>query len=491
MSFYSQDEQRRYVVSFKKSKISKMEAADILKQEVRILTDFKIDDGVSKLSSSIKIDPDQALHFENIGTTIISLSDEDVKKVKENNNIEQIVEDYPVYALGEQHKFKNCENEELFRAGYNRGYQTAMQEVYRNNYPCYNQLNVPSHYNISKQVSDCPPGMHPECINDDPVVEPPVCPPGMHLECVPDVPLPPEDDLQPILWNIQLINANKVWSRVTGRNVKVGIIDTGIDNNHPDISVVDGISFVLADDDNIKTFTNSWEDDNGHGTHCAGIIGAQNNKIGVVGVAPECSLFSIKVLSSSGSGQLSWILGGMGWAAEQKMDVVSMSLGSMVFEADAECSVAYQRAAQELINQGCIVIAAAGNSGEEKFPWVGLPARCSEFMAVGAIDKNKNIASFSSNGPSSLPIDSGVEICAPGVTVKSTWLNGKYKEASGTSMACPHVAGAAALLKQLHPTWSPMQIRQKLRSTAQDLGAPGNDPKYGGGLLDCYRAIFD
>jgi subtilisin family serine protease len=111
-------------------------------------------------------------------------------------------------------------------------------------------------------------------------------------------------------------------------------------------------------------------------------------------------------------------------------------------------------------------------------------------MAVAAVDNNRNLAGFSSRGPASLCSDCGVEISAPGVSIRSTVPGGGLGVKSGTSMACPHVSGAAALLKELHPTWTPDRIRARLRATASDLGAPGNDPGYGSGLLDCRRAVF-
>ena len=279
-----------------------------------------------------------------------------------------------------------------------------------------------------------------------------------------------------------MVKADRVWRRVTGRGVKVAIIDTGIDDNHPDLSVSGGASFVPG--------VGPWDDDQGHGTHCAGIAGARNNASGIVGVAPDCSLYAVKVLNGQGSGQLSWILAGMNWCVDNGMDVASMSLGSDVMQPDAPCTVAYQRAAERLIASGCIVIAAAGNSAPEPHPWVGRPARCPGFMAVAAVDRNRNRASFSSFGPPSLGLEEGVEIAAPGRSINSTIPGGGYGVKSGTSMACPHVSGGAALLKEAHPVWDPARIRARLRSTADDLGAPGNDPHFGAGLLNCHRAVF-
>jgi subtilisin family serine protease len=179
----------------------------------------------------------------------------------------------------------------------------------------------------------------------------------------------------------------------------------------------------------------------------------------------------------------------MAWAVQNDMDVASMSLGSDVPAADTACSPSYQTAAQQLINNGCIVIAAAGNAVHKNNHWVGLPARCNGFMAVGSIDRQRNWSTFSSYGSTHGPF-SNVEIAAPGSSINSTRMGGGHTVMSGTSMACPHVAGAAALLKQLHPTWTPERIRARLSNTATDLGAPGNDEKLGHGLVNCEAAVF-
>ncbi|WGF87352.1 S8 family peptidase [Marinivivus vitaminiproducens] len=289
-------------------------------------------------------------------------------------------------------------------------------------------------------------------------------------------------EAQPFAWPITLIKADQTWKTATGRGVKVAVLDTGIDANHPDLTIAGGVSFVPDSE--------SWHDDQGHGTHCAGIVAARNDDKGTVGVAPDAELYAIKVLSGDGSGQFSWILAGLGWALENGMDVVSMSLGSDVEEAGTECPLAYQRAAEQLADAGCIVIAAAGNSGEGPGnPWVGIPARCDGYMAVAAVDAEKQLAPFSSRGPDELGPGQAVEIAAPGVDINSTVPGGGYEVFSGTSMACPHVAGAAALVKQTFPDWSAQQIRERLRGGASDLPPAGRDVGTGFGLLDCLAAV--
>lgn len=293
-----------------------------------------------------------------------------------------------------------------------------------------------------------------------------------------------EEEVVP--WNVSLVRANEVWGRVTGAGVKVGIIDSGIDRSHPDLSVVDGASFVPGIPD--------WDDvEDGHGTACAGIVGARRNKLGVVGVAPDCDLYALKV-TRGGRGSTDWMLAAMVWAAERKLDVVSISL----WDDDGASSpdepewFDMARGAELLLNNGCLVVGISGNSGSFPNPWVTNPARAEGFMAVGAVEQDRSWWPRSSYGPDSLGEKRGVEIAAPGANVRSTWRGGAYVDfLFGTSFACPHVTGAAALLKQLHPTWSPQEIRVRLKQTADDLILPGRDEKTGWGLLNCLRAVND
>lgn len=457
----------RYVVTFAKKSISEADVASVLQ-----IKKSSVADGLEALATKAEISPGMALHFPAIGVTSLELPEDAFEALCRDERVLEVVEDFEVIAL----------NPCCGRHGHGfhhegAGGQAGEADPYMAG---YHQALI-DHGLCSTGLGGARASAFPR-----PPFRGPACPPGTRrvCECRPIVQPPPPPQLQPILWNIKMIKAEQVWSRTTGSGVKVAVIDTGIDQDHPDLVVSGGASFVPGVD--------SWDDDQGHGTHCAGIIGARNNAAGVVGVAPDCRLYAVKVLDSQGSGQLSWILAGMGWAAQQGMQVVSMSLGSSA-ERDAECVLAYQRAAEACMDAGAIVVAAAGNSGREPQvggrPWVGFPARCPGFLAVGAVDANQVPANFSSNGPPELCLLCGVEIAAPGVSVNSTYLGGGYKELSGTSMACPHVAGAAALLKQLHPTWSPAEIRDRLRDTAQDIGLPGRDPQTGAGLLDCHRAV--
>lgn len=266
---------------------------------------------------------------------------------------------------------------------------------------------------------------------------------------------------------VSQIKAPTAWGCSRGKGIKVAVLDTGIDWTHPDLAsnVKGSVSFVPGE---------TAMDGNSHGTHCAGIIGAAINGAGVVGVAPEASLYAVKVLANSGSGNYSWIIAGINWCIQNKIRVISMSLGGASAPAALEtmCNAAF--------NAGVLVIAAAGNEGPA-MNTVGYPGRYKNVVAVSAIDSNNMIASFSSRGPQ-------VEISAPGVQVLSTIPGGGYGVKSGTSMACPHVAGAAAVVWGAHRFASNVAIWNLLGATADNLGAPGWDALYGYGRVDVAQA---
>jgi minor extracellular protease Epr len=268
-------------------------------------------------------------------------------------------------------------------------------------------------------------------------------------------------------WGIQKIRAPQVWATGNkGTGIKVAIVDTGIDTAHPDLKVVGGVSYV--------SYTTSYNDDNGHGTHCAGIVAALNNTIGVVGVAPEAALYAVKVLDSSGSGYFSDVISGIDWCITNNMQVVSMSFGSTYDDTilHSELDLAY--------SQGIVLVAAAGNSGPGANT-IGYPAKYSSVIAVGATDSNDVVASWSSRGPE-------LSVTAPGVNIYSTYKRSTYATMSGTSMACPHVTGTVALIlgRAAH---TPAEVRDILQKTAVDLGPTGWDTAYGYGRIDAYAAV--
>ncbi|MCR4296999.1 MAG: S8 family peptidase [Elusimicrobia bacterium] len=226
-------------------------------------------------------------------------------------------------------------------------------------------------------------------------------------------------------WGINRVHAPAAWPLTEGKGVKVAIIDTGIDTSHPDLSGgVDGGYSAITKTENPA----DYQDDNGHGTHVAGTVAGKRDGKGVVGVAPKARLYAVKVLDADGSGNLSDVIDGIVWAAKNKMDVANMSLGAPVDSESMKRAVRYAR------GSGVVVVAAAGNSGGS----VGFPGAYEDAIAVSASDSNDKLAGFSSRGPE-------VDFIAPGVDVLSAKMGGGFASYSGTSMACPHVAGLAAL----------------------------------------------
>lgn len=267
----------------------------------------------------------------------------------------------------------------------------------------------------------------------------------------------------------------------TGSGADIAIVDTGIDSDHPDLqaNIGKGKAFVTCDTgggcrfgakpaDNTCNY--DWDDDNAHGTHCAGTADGVDNGKGVIGVSTDATLHAVKVLDKCGSGSISDIAAGIEYVANQGWDVASMSLGA------SSGSSALKDAVQFADSNGVFLVGAAGNSGPCT-DCVGYPAAYSEVMAVSATDSTDALADFSSTG-------SEVEIAAPGVDVLSTVPTG-YTKYSGTSMSTPHVAGTAGKLKANGN--SNTQTRDTLKTTADDVGLPSNEQ--GSGVLDDAEAL--
>jgi subtilisin family serine protease len=279
---------------------------------------------------------------------------------------------------------------------------------------------------------------------------------------------------------IDRINAENLVNK--GTNVNVAVIDTGIDVTHPDLkaNIVGG--------KNCSTGA-SYNDGNGHGTHVAGTIAAINNGMGVVGVAPEAKLWAVRVLNNSGSGTWSSVICGIDFVTSKAsmIKVANMSLGGSGV-SDNNCGLSNSDALHKAIcnsrNAGVTYVVAAGNDGADASNFV--PAAYNDAVitvsaladsdgqagglgAAASYGADDTFASFSNYG-------SAVDVAAPGVNILSTWTGGGYNTISGTSMATPHVTGAAALYVKSHPgsTWT--QIRDALIAAGEPLGAGHTDP---------------
>lgn len=325
---------------------------------------------------------------------------------------------------------------------------------------------------------------------------------------------------QVVDWGVKRIGADL--STSTGNGVVVAVLDTGCDMSHPDLFhayIQEGRQLVSH---NMIYPGRPADDGNGHGTHCAGIIGARDNSYGTRGVAPNCKIIPVKVLSDTGSGAGSWVIGGIDWCVANRttynIKVLSMSLGGGGAQAGVfGPSSAYINAINAATTQGMMVVAAAGNSyapvnagvdNNANGTWepgnpleqrlIFQPACIPNAICVSALDGNLSSGNWTmdcfalySNSGSLLhiptPITFGgtsafapfnspgtfylcnIDLIAPGTTVYSTYRNGRYAAASGTSMACPHAAGACALVLEFNPGLN----RDQVLTVLQTIGTPG------------------
>ncbi|MEU8828433.1 S8 family serine peptidase [Streptomyces sp. NPDC048636] len=285
--------------------------------------------------------------------------------------------------------------------------------------------------------------------------------------------LGPAWDEQNTTWGLQATRAN--WSTLTGRDIKIAILDTGVDTDHQDLTgcLEATASFVPGE---------TVEDGNGHGTHCVGTAAgpAGPEHAPRYGVAGEARVLAGKVLSDRGVGTDGQILAGMAWAVSQGARVVSMSLGAPV-EPGELFPQTYENVALRALERGTVIVAAAGNeSRRPRFvAAVGRPANCPSILAVAALGKDLATAWFSCGAING--VGGEVNVAAPGVDIFSAAPDGTYQTLNGTSMATPQVAGALALMAQAHPEDTAADLRSRLLSGAYPLPQPVAD--IGSGLL--------
>lgn len=273
-------------------------------------------------------------------------------------------------------------------------------------------------------------------------------------------------------WSLRNINAFEGWDITTGTDVVIAMLDTGVSRSHPDLKdkLLPGYDFFNNDD--------NPTDDEGHGTHTAGTAAASaNNKTGIAGVCWGCKILPVKVLGRRGQGDDATIAQGIRYAVDQGARIISMSLGGPEDTAVLRDAVQYAR------DRNVLLVAASGND-QQRGNAANYPAAYPGVLAVSATGAANTVTGFANTGDY-------VSIAAPGVGVWSTlWANGDtYGFANGTSSACPHVAGAAALVLSLRPDMSAEQVAQVLEASATDIGAAGRDQLSGYGLLNVRRAL--
>jgi serine protease AprX len=267
--------------------------------------------------------------------------------------------------------------------------------------------------------------------------------------------------------SISQIQADKVWQdNITGKEIDVAVIDTGIHDEHPALTVEKEVDYTGEGTDDL----------NGHGTHVAGIVASTD--LTYRGVAYDADLFNVKVLNKDGSGYASDVIKGIEWAVDNDAEVISMSLGAQIDPCDG--TDALSQAVDSAVNKGVVAVVAAGNSGPDSGT-ITSPGCSKQAITVGAVDDT-----WSSRGPT----DDGrvkPDIVAPGVSIKSTWKDNSFIDLSGTSMSTPHVSGVAALLLETS-SLTPNDIKNILKTTAVDLGLDENTQ--GAGRVDAYAAYL-
>jgi len=303
-------------------------------------------------------------------------------------------------------------------------------------------------------------------------------------------------------WAPAKIGAPAAWEITTGNaEIIIAVLDTGVKLDHPDLAAkiwtnpgeipangldddqngkvddVHGWHFYhqCSGSDCLPSEDNDLRDDNGHGTHVAGVAAAEtDNEVGIAGMSWGAQLMPVKVLDEYGEGWYSDVIAGIVYATDNGADIINLSLGGEASSQALQEAVDYSHA------KGVLLIAATGNSGGPVF----YPAACDHVLSVGATDVDDRRPAFSNHGPE-------VDVAAPGVEIYSTWpwLNGYWYQ-SGTSVAAPHVAGLAALIWSVRPDLANDEVAQVTSQTARDLGTPGWDEFYGWGRIDAYQAIL-
>lgn len=257
--------------------------------------------------------------------------------------------------------------------------------------------------------------------------------------------LPIEKESSIIPWGVKHIGAPEIWPYASGNKIRIAVIDTGVDYFHPDLQ------HNLLRGHNVLQPWLPPQDDNGHGTHIAGTIAACGDKQGLLGVAPHAAIQPVKAFDQLGAAYISDIITAIEWCIRQNVDLINMSFGMQ------QGSAALREAVVRASEAGILIIASSGNDGQ----WhpIDYPARWPETISVGAVNRRQKICPFSNRGEY-------VDLYAPGDRILSSWLNGRYRELNGTSMATAHVCGLAALMLSLQPSTTIGSLREWLTISA-------------------------
>ena len=269
-----------------------------------------------------------------------------------------------------------------------------------------------------------------------------------------------QDIKQNVGWGITAFDLPKAWESTQGEGVVIAVLDTGCDLDHPDLknNLLPGINFINRNKEP--------NDDNQHGTHVTGIICAENNEIGMVGVAPKAKVIPVKVLDAKGNGDMNSVASGISWAADNGADIISMSLGCPSPLNSTLKAIRYAA------SKGVVSFCAAGNAGVTKE--IFYPANYKETISIGSIDENFDRSSFSNTGKN-------LDFLAPGGQIFSTVPDNWYAILSGTSMACPFAVGVAALCLSYQRKYfpeHPLRSAQAYRDLLKSHTVPVSNPEY-------------
>lgn len=319
------------------------------------------------------------------------------------------------------------------------------------------------------------------------------------------------DDLSAYQWHLPVIEADRAHGEgLSGAGVRIAVLDTGIWYYHPDLNPnIDfsaGASFVPGVTD--------FLDDNGHGTHVAGVIAAVADGRGVTGVAPNAVLIPIKVLDQSGTGNISWLINGIIHAVEQRADIINLCMGTYIYKDGylpyytAQEAALLRKMLRNVIKwaqfRGVLVVHSAGNAGldlDQSRDLVSIPTEIGNGLVVSATGPT-GLTNFDAPASYTNYGMSAISVAAPGGEhrnypedgwwldmVFSTTIDDGWMWASGTSLSASMVSGVAALVIEKYGRIPPNQLKNHLTATSDDLGAPGKDPYYGHGRINAYKAV--